>query len=299
MKCNKCKSEFKKDSKFCTKCGNKISVPIIIIINIVNIFLYVLSSIFFIICLSYLNKETFLTSLLIFISSAFICPLTYRIITKYIKQIDKVYLRVIIIIFAFFAGLIIAPVDEDSINKEHEHISQNEILNENQNTKNEEQNVKEDEDKKITEQKAKEAEEKRIAEQKAKEAEEKRIAEEKAKEEQKRQEELRIKQEKEERIKNGETELSNGKFTLKAGHKGYFDGFGYYIEGEIKNNTNRKYSYVQVEFNVYDSNGVQLGSAIDNINNLEANGTWKFKAFSFDNNSQDVVSYKVIDVSAF
>lgn len=51
-----------------------------------------------------------------------------------------------------------------------------------------------------------------------------------------------------------------------------------YLVGTVKNNTDKQYSYVQVEFNLYDNSGAQVGSTADNINNLEPHGTWKFKA---------------------
>lgn len=51
-----------------------------------------------------------------------------------------------------------------------------------------------------------------------------------------------------------------------------------YIVGTVKNNTNKQYSYVQIEFNLYDKSGAQVGSTMDNINNLEPQGTWKFEA---------------------
>jgi len=52
-----------------------------------------------------------------------------------------------------------------------------------------------------------------------------------------------------------------------------------YLVGTVKNNVNKEFSYCQIEFNLYDKeNGSQVGSTFDNINNLEADGTWKFKA---------------------
>lgn len=46
----------------------------------------------------------------------------------------------------------------------------------------------------------------------------------------------------------------------------------------LANHTAKQYSYVQVEFNLYDSAGNQLGSTMANVNNLEPGGTWKFDA---------------------
>ena len=90
-------------------------------------------------------------------------------------------------------------------------------------------------------------------------------------------------------------------FTLQDGHKGYTDEYGmsYYIEGSIKNNTSKQYSYVQVTFNLYDLDGAQIGSAMSNINNLEANGLWKFKALGSIGNGKGVASYKLMEISGF
>ena len=53
----------------------------------------------------------------------------------------------------------------------------------------------------------------------------------------------------------------------------------HYIEGVVTNNKDKDYSYVGIEFICYDSEGNNLGTAIDNTNNLLGNQTWKFKAF--------------------
>ena len=76
------------------------------------------------------------------------------------------------------------------------------------------------------------------------------------------------------------------------------DGYSTYIEGTITNKTNHKMSYVQVVFNLYDKDGAQIGTAMDNINNLEANGKWKFKAMSFDFSGK-ATSYKLSEITGF
>ena len=53
------------------------------------------------------------------------------------------------------------------------------------------------------------------------------------------------------------------------------------VVGRIRNNTNRTYNYVQVTFQMYDSQGNQVGSAMANVNGLEPKRTWKFKAVCF------------------
>lgn len=79
--------------------------------------------------------------------------------------------------------------------------------------------------------------------------------------------------------------------------KQYLDnaGLGYYIEGTVKNNTDKDYSYVQIEFICYDKNGNNLGTAIDNTNNLLGNETWKFKAMGmFLNEKVDHCDFKEV-----
>ncbi len=91
------------------------------------------------------------------------------------------------------------------------------------------------------------------------------------------------------------------KFTLEDGHTGSSDEYGlsYTIEGSIKNNTDKQYSYVQVTFNLYDSDGAQIGSALANINNLDANGIWKFKAIGSLGDGKSVASYKLVEITGF
>ena len=87
------------------------------------------------------------------------------------------------------------------------------------------------------------------------------------------------------------------KFTLVSDEK-TTDALGTtYIEGEIKNDTDKSYSYVQVTFNLYDDNGAQLGTAVDNINNLEPNATWKYKALGLV--TEKVSSYKLVEITGW
>jgi len=60
--------------------------------------------------------------------------------------------------------------------------------------------------------------------------------------------------------------------------KQYSDGFSYYVEGTVNNLKDKEYSYVQIEFVCYDKDGNNIGTAIDNTNNLLGKETWKFKA---------------------
>ena len=76
-------------------------------------------------------------------------------------------------------------------------------------------------------------------------------------------------------------------------------GLNNHTVGTIKNNRNKKYSYAQVTFNLYDKNGAQLGSAIANINNLEPYGKWKYDAIGLISNPEEVASYKLGEIIGF
>lgn len=100
-------------------------------------------------------------------------------------------------------------------------------------------------------------------------------------------------------VGSGESTKSDGKLELVEVSNAYYDGYiAYYIEGTIKNNTDKKYSYAQVTFNLYDSDGSQIGTAIANINDLEPNGTWKFKAIGSGDGSK-VASYKLSEITGW
>ena len=74
------------------------------------------------------------------------------------------------------------------------------------------------------------------------------------------------------------------------------DGYWGYAAGTVKNNSGRNYGYVQVEVNLYDKSGAQVGSTLANTNNLAPGGIWKFKAIVTD---KSVARYEVKDVSGF
>lgn len=75
-------------------------------------------------------------------------------------------------------------------------------------------------------------------------------------------------------------------------------GISYYIEGYVKNTSNEEFSYVQIEFNSYDSEGATLGTCIDNNSGLEANGRWKFKAVCLSD-VDNISTYKLKEISGW
>ncbi len=93
---------------------------------------------------------------------------------------------------------------------------------------------------------------------------------------------------KEGNVSNGDNKPAE-KFTYEV-TKQYADEYGmsYCIEGSVKNNKDKDYSYVQIEFVCYDADGNNLGTAIDNTNNLLGNQTWKFKAMAMFSDAENV-----------
>lgn len=69
-----------------------------------------------------------------------------------------------------------------------------------------------------------------------------------------------------------------------------------YISGTIKNDSNKPCRYAQISFSLYDADNAQVGSAMTNINNLEPNGTWKFRALVFEKRA---LSYKFANISSW
>lgn len=77
---------------------------------------------------------------------------------------------------------------------------------------------------------------------------------------------------------------------------GETDKFNRYVVGKIKNNTDKEYSYVQVEISLYDGEGNQVGSTLDNVNNLAAGGTWKFKAIIIEDSA---TKFEIKNITGF
>ena len=65
------------------------------------------------------------------------------------------------------------------------------------------------------------------------------------------------------------------------------------VTGTISNNTNKPYSYVEIDVNFFDSDGTQIESGIDNVQNLAGNGSW---SFSVVNIKSQAASYKIVKV---
>lgn len=76
---------------------------------------------------------------------------------------------------------------------------------------------------------------------------------------------------------------------------------GYYttVKGTLKNKLNKSYSYVQIQYSMYDEDGNNLGTAFDNMNNLGAGETWSFSATSMGWTDVQVYRVKLSEISAY
>ena len=81
----------------------------------------------------------------------------------------------------------------------------------------------------------------------------------------------------------------------------YSEYFGYSVEinGIIKNGKDRAFSYVSVEFSVYDAQGNNLGTASDSMNNLDGGETWKFNASAIGWFKDEPTSFKLADITTW
>lgn len=76
------------------------------------------------------------------------------------------------------------------------------------------------------------------------------------------------------------------------------DGMFLYIVGTVKNHSEKPYSRVEITFNLYDRAKNQTGTAMDAIQNLEAKGTWKYKAMVTVQDS-DLADYKAMRLAGW
>ena len=74
--------------------------------------------------------------------------------------------------------------------------------------------------------------------------------------------------------------------------------FATYITGVLQNNGGQK-GYVQIMIPCYDKDGAKLGDALANVNDIEANGKWKFKAMFAGNETPKTCDPNNAKVSGF
>ena len=60
-------------------------------------------------------------------------------------------------------------------------------------------------------------------------------------------------------------------------YKSYW-GYSAEIKGKLTNISNKAFSYISVTFAIFDENGNQIETALDNMNYLQAGNSWMFTA---------------------
>jgi hypothetical protein len=68
-----------------------------------------------------------------------------------------------------------------------------------------------------------------------------------------------------------------------------------FVHGALLNNSGKPLKIAEISLNIYDVRGSLIGSAGDSIKNLEAGGTWVFKAICPHSNA---ASFKIKEISA-
>ena len=76
------------------------------------------------------------------------------------------------------------------------------------------------------------------------------------------------------------------------------DQFATYVTGVLQNNGAKK-GYVQITSPCYDKDGAKLGDALANVNDIEANGKWKFKAMFAGNEKPKTCNIDNAKVTGF
>lgn len=97
-------------------------------------------------------------------------------------------------------------------------------------------------------------------------------------------------------VSNEKLELSDIKMTTSYNE---YLGYTVKITGTAKNVSGRSLSYASVEFSIYDSAGNNLGTALDNINNLGKGDTWRFEATLFSFPKVQPTAWKLADINAW
>ena len=93
---------------------------------------------------------------------------------------------------------------------------------------------------------------------------------------------------------------SDNDLVLEDGYTAKLGEYGvtYDVEGYVTNNSDKDYTYVQIEFTAYDSEGNTLGTCLDNNSGLEKGGRWKFSASCIEN-VDSIKSVKLKELSGY
>lgn len=89
-----------------------------------------------------------------------------------------------------------------------------------------------------------------------------------------------------------------GELDMSVDYDDYL-GYSVAIKGKLKNTSIREFSYVSVTFAIYDVEGNQIITALDNTNYLQAGSTWSFNAQTLGWTDTQPKSCKLVEVDAW
>lgn len=89
-----------------------------------------------------------------------------------------------------------------------------------------------------------------------------------------------------------ESESSSGGGLEITEHELTTDDFSSYIEGVVVNNTGSEQSYVELEAEVYNSDGQKIGTPFTNTQNLADGGEWAFELM-LTSDSEEIDEYEL------
>lgn len=67
------------------------------------------------------------------------------------------------------------------------------------------------------------------------------------------------------------------------------------VTGDAMNESNQDYSYVQLQFGLYDASDAKIGDALANTSGLDAGQTWRFEAMGMETSNVDSFSLESVD----
>ena len=89
-----------------------------------------------------------------------------------------------------------------------------------------------------------------------------------------------------------------GEVDMSVDYNSYW-GYSVDIKGKLKNTSRSEFSYVSVTFAIYDEDGNQIETALDNMNYLQAGSVWTFNATMIGWTEEEPKSCRLVNVEAW
>ena len=73
----------------------------------------------------------------------------------------------------------------------------------------------------------------------------------------------------------------------------------YYIQGYLENISDEEHKFISLEYDVYDKDGILLGTAYGSLDFLKVDAKWKFKAIYTDIDSNEVTRFELSSIEVY